>query len=159
MNVYRMFVYLFFAAILSACGGTSETSPADDNPAGSDSSISDNTPEPEPEPVIKSTADLKTTAEFELKSTETLELVLSIAGLPEQRAYLYVCHLETNETLDRGRCLVKTPILDGAYSGTFNVGNDVEGLGLEVWSYVPNAEPVQHFWSRSEDTMNWTVSL
>ncbi len=133
--------------LLAACGGTSSSS--------SDSSDSDqnggNT-------TIQSTADLKTEPEFELKSTATLQLDINITQLADERAYLYVCQRKDTTTLNYDRCLVKTPISEGQYSGTFTLGNDIETLGLEVWTYNPDDEPVQYSWARSKDGMSWNVS-
>jgi len=146
MNVNKTSTCLALAVLLSACGGTSGS-------GGSSDGLGDGSTE------VRSTADLQTTAEFELKSTEALELEVSVAALADERAYLYVCQKKDTSTLNYDRCLVKTPMSGGQYSGTFTLGNDIETLGLEVWTYDPADDPDQHSWSRSVHGMNWTVSL
>jgi|GEM_PF-4042339 len=106
----------------------------------------------------KSSADLKVDPNFELKSTGLLKLDVDLASLANERAYLYVCQRKDTTTLNYDRCLVKTPISEGQYSGTFTLGNDTETLGLEVWTYNPDDEPVQYSWARSKDGMSWNVS-
>ena len=106
----------------------------------------------------KSSADLKVDPNFELKSTGLLKLDVDLASLANERAYLYVCQRKDTTTLNYDRCLVKTPISQGQYDGTFTLGNDIETLGLEVWTYNPDDEPVQYSWARSKDGMNWNVS-
>ncbi|MFL0807917.1 MAG: hypothetical protein K6L60_11585 [Oceanobacter sp.] len=106
----------------------------------------------------KSSADLKVDPNFELKSTGLLKLDVDLASLANERAYLYVCQRKDTTTLNYDRCLVKTPISQGQYDGTFTLGNDTETLGLEVWTYNPDDEPVQYSWARSKDGMSWNVS-
>jgi len=106
----------------------------------------------------KSSADLKVDPNFELKSTGLLKLDVDLASLANERAYLYVCQRKDTTTLNYDRCLVKTPISEGQYSGTFTLGNDTETLGLEVWTYNPDDEPVQYSWARSKDGMSWNVN-
>ena len=106
----------------------------------------------------KSSANLKVDPNFELKSTGLLKLDVDLASLASKRAYLYVCQRKDTTTLNYDRCLVKTPISNGQYDGTFTLGNDIETLGLEVWTYNPDDEPVQYSWARSKDGMSWNVS-
>lgn len=145
MNTYQISACVALAMLLSACGGTSGGSSSSDDSSGGGSEV-------------RSTADLKTEPEFELKSTATLQLDINIAKLADERAYLYVCQKKDTNTLNYDRCLVKTPISGGQYSGTFTLGNDVETLGAEVWTYDPSDDPDPYSWARSKDGMSWNIS-
>lgn len=153
MDKLKLILLASAVVVASGCGGTSGGSSDEGN-----NLTPSPAPTPTPEPEAKSTADLQTTAEFEFSSTEVLTLDLDIARLANERGYLYVCQKKDTSTLNYDRCLVKTPISNGQYDGTFTLGNDIETLGLEVWTYNPDDEPVQYSWARSKDGMSWNVS-
>lgn len=145
MTRYQISGCFLLAVLLGACGGTSGSSSSSDNTGGSDTDV-------------RSTADIKTEAEFELKSTASLQVTVNLSELVGQRAYLYICQKQDVSTLNYDRCLVKTPMSDGQYSGTFTLGNEIETLGMEVWSYDPAEEPRPYSWARSQSGMTWDVS-
>ena len=151
MDKLKLMLLASAVVVASGCGGTSGGSSDEGN------NLTPN-PTPTPSPEVTSTAELQTTAEFEFSSTEALTLDLDIVRLASERGYLYVCQKKDANTLNYDRCLVKTPISNGQYDGTFTLGNDIETLGLEVWTYDPADEPDSYSWARSKDGMTWTVT-
>jgi len=147
MKILQMSL-LASAVFLAACGGTSGSSSSSSDDSSSGGSATD----------IQSTADLITEPGFELNSTAALQIDITVSALANERAYLYLCEKEDTDTLNYEQCLVKTPMSGGEYSATFTLGNDVETLGLEIWTYDPTDEPDQYSWTRSEDGLDWSIS-
>ncbi len=135
---------IFLATFLTACGGTSSSSGTSSSPGTTTDATS--------------TAQLVTEREYTLSANAVLDVSVAMSTLASERSYLYICHKTDDGSLDRERCLIKTPMANGQYNGTFTLGNDVEALGMEVWQYDPDAVPSTYSWARTDNGMSWNVS-
>ena len=103
-----------------------------------------------------STSELTTTEDFLIESTAELNIDVSISELEYQRAYINVCHSTEDNKIDYSNCVIQKPLKDGSIYNQVTIGNEVDNLHMEVWSYEVNSIPRSFTWKRDYG-LDWVV--
>lgn len=114
--------------------------------------INDTSPDSIEQPT--KTADIVTTKDFLLNATGHLDIDVSIPELVSQRAYINVCHVAENFTIDYGNCLLNKPFINGHMQEQLMLSNDVDYLHMEIWVYDIDSEAYRYQWRR-ENGLSW----
>ena len=102
------------------------------------------------------TSELTTTEEFLIKSTAELTIDVSISELAYQRAYINVCHSTVDNQIDYSNCVIQKPLNDGSINNQVTIGNEVDSLHMEVWTYDVDSIPRSFTWKRDYG-FDWVV--
>lgn len=103
-----------------------------------------------------SSADIVSSEEFLFRGISTLEVHVVIESLKYRRAYINICHQDKDGNLQYDNCLLNAPLKNGQISTDIALANDINELGMTIWQYSPEDDPMEYSWMRSE-VMLWTV--
>lgn len=103
-----------------------------------------------------SSTDIVSSEEFLFRGISTLEVHVAIASLKYRRAYINICHQDKDGNLQYDNCLLNAPLKNGQISADIALANDVNKLGMTIWQYSPEHDPMEYSWMRS-DVMLWAV--
>ncbi len=161
-NINSSFKYnmlLLSAISLCGCGGGS------DSDTSSNSNYQKNNTDTVTETLVETNIqatnvnleDLVTSETFLLDSKRNVALSIDISELYNSRAYLNICHTKKDGNLDYQNCLIRGPLKDGKHKGEIELGNEVEHLAMEIWTYETSEEPITSNWHNTNDN-KWTVT-
>ena len=85
-----------------------------------------------------------------------MNIDVSISELEYQRAYINVCHSTVDNQIDYSNCVIQKPLKDGSINNQVTIGNEVDNLHMEVWSYEVDSIPRSFTWERGYG-LDWVV--
>jgi len=163
--------FILLSTLLTACGGSSESSiqestvdesqpsnvllvPVQSQPVVTEFRFEENQPL-ETVPIVKSVA--KTTSEitvpdgFLLSSERTFSLKIVRIEDDNQAAYLSLCtdykyHNDGSYSINYDSCLLRTSLSDINYESLVTVTNDTEGLVVALWFMDVTKKPIITSW-------------
>ena len=129
--------------LLTACGGgPGDGSSSSDS--GSNSGPVAETPDTTPE--LENTADLRSSADFDFSTSRAIAIDFDVVQARTSPGLMSLCTKYTElggaYDVDYGSCTVQSPLVDGVYSGSMDVTNDVDSVIGVVWFKDPDIQPV-----------------
>ncbi len=155
------------AVIIVSCGGAGGGSSDSNSSAsansqmiteGNDDTVDEENEYPNEEQSIDSVSstDIVSREDFLFRGISTLEIQVVIESLKYRRAYINICHQDKDGSLQYDNCLLNAPLKNGQITTDIVLANDVNGLGMTIWQYSPDDDPMEYSWTRSE-IMLWAV--
>lgn len=115
---------------------------------------------PEPVDVPEETADLVSDEAFDFVGKNNLTLALN-NNSDGSRVYLNVCNdfstVNGKVKVDYNTCQLRTTLPAGSVEYNLTIGGDVERLVAQVWIVEDGAEPMNYYWSASQDSNSWSI--
>ena len=132
--------------LLAACGGGpldqsgTASGPVAETPEGPISETPDTTPE------LEYTADLKSSADFDFSTSRAIAIDFDVVQARTSPGLMSLCTKYTEASgeydVDYDSCTVQSPLVDGVYSGSMDVTNDVDSVIGVVWFKDPDIAPI-----------------
>ncbi len=94
--------------------------------------------------------------DFLFRGISTLQIQVEIESLKYRRAYINICHRDKDGNIQYDDCLLNAPLKNGQMTTDIALANDVNELGMSIWQYSPDDDPMEYSWTRSE-IMRWAV--
>lgn len=158
MFINKILLIATSAFLIVACGGGGGSTEAPASEIETNSGSSESTEETTTENNPETTTMLVTGEEFLLETNADISINIVIRELFGQRAYVNICHTDTEGNIDYTDCIVKTPLTNGEYMSVITIGNEVEELAMQVWRYSLTEEPINSLWRRSNGLL-WDINL
>jgi len=125
---------------LSAPTGTGSTDVSTSTGTGSEGQ------NPEIAPALEYTADLKSSADFDFSSSRSIAIDFDVAEATTSPGLMSLCtkysKVDDSFDIDYDSCAVQAPLVNGVYSGTMELTNDVNSVVGVVWFKDKSIPPV-----------------
>lgn len=126
--------------LLTACGGGPGTDSADTTDSGSQGQT------PDTSQTLENTAELKSSADFNFDTSRAIAIDFDVAQARTSAGLMSLCtkYTETDGEydVDYDSCTVQSPLVDGIYSGSMDVTNDISSVIGVVWFKDSDIDPV-----------------
>ena len=135
--------------LLTACGGGPGGDSSSDTGSTSVSTDTGTGPSgqnPDTAPVVESTADLRSSADFNFSSSRSIAIDFDVASATTSAGMMSLCtkYSKSGESydVDYSSCTVQAPLVNGVYSGNMDITNDINSVIGVVWFADEAVAPV-----------------